>query len=51
LLVAFLSFVQDSKGDIAYLLADIVNVNEGEVKEIYEAIAQTRSNVATRVLF
>lgn len=42
---------QDSKGDIAYLLADIGNVDEKEIKEIYEAIAATRSNVATRVLF
>lgn len=41
----------DSKGDIAYLLADIGNVDEKEIKEIYEAIAATRSNVATRVLF
>lgn len=41
----------DSKGDIAYLLADIGDVDEKEIKEIYEAIAATRSNVATRVLF
>lgn len=41
----------DSKGDIAYLLADIVGVDEKEIKEIYEAIAATRSNVATRMLF
>ena len=41
----------DSKGDIAYLLADIVGVDEKEIREIYEAIAATRSNVATRMLF
>ncbi|KAL8280228.1 hypothetical protein RQP46_007342 [Phenoliferia psychrophenolica] len=41
----------DSKGDIAYLLADIVDVDEREIKEIYDAISKTRSNVATRVLF
>ncbi|KAK4050936.1 D-3-phosphoglycerate dehydrogenase 2 [Microbotryomycetes sp. JL221] len=41
----------DSKGDIAYLLADVTNVDEAEIKEIYEAIAGTRSNVATRMLF
>lgn len=39
---------QDSKGDIAYLLADIVDVDEREIKEIYDAISKTRSNVATR---
>lgn len=38
----------DSKGDIAYLLADIGDVDEAEIKEIYAAIAATRSNVATR---
>ncbi|KAM0748662.1 hypothetical protein T439DRAFT_327926 [Meredithblackwellia eburnea MCA 4105] len=41
----------DSKGDIAYLLADIVDVDEAEIKEIYDAISKTRSNVATRMLF
>lgn len=41
----------DSKGDIAYLLADIVGVDEKEIRDIYEAIAATRSNVATRMLF
>ena len=39
---------QDSKGDIAYLLADITDVDEREIKEIYDAISKTRSNVATR---
>lgn len=41
----------DSKGDIAYLLADVTHVDEAEIKEIYEAISGTRSNVATRMLF
>ncbi|BGP30714.1 D-3-phosphoglycerate dehydrogenase 2 [Rhodotorula toruloides] len=41
----------DSKGDIAYLLADITNVDEKEIKEIYEAIAGSRANIATRMLF
>ncbi|KAK4053554.1 D-3-phosphoglycerate dehydrogenase 2 [Microbotryomycetes sp. JL201] len=41
----------DSKGDIAYLLADVTQVDEAEIKEIYEAISGTRSNVATRMLF
>lgn len=27
------------QGDIAYLLADITNVDEKEIKDIYEAIA------------
>ncbi|SCZ93675.1 BZ3500_MvSof-1268-A1-R1_Chr6-3g08813 [Microbotryum saponariae] len=41
----------DSKGDTAYLLADISHVGEAEIKEIYEAISGTRSNIATRMLF
>jgi D-3-phosphoglycerate dehydrogenase len=41
----------DSKGDIAYLLADIGDVDEKEIRQIYDEIAATRSNVATRVLF
>ncbi|SCV67766.1 BQ2448_5377 [Microbotryum intermedium] len=41
----------DSKGDTAYLLADISHVDEAEIKEIYEAISSTRSNIVTRMLF
>ncbi|GAA5976335.1 hypothetical protein JCM10908_005464 [Rhodotorula pacifica] len=41
----------DSKGDIAYLLADITGVDEAEIKEIYEAISSSRANIATRMLF
>ncbi|KAI5478156.1 mRNA 3'-end-processing protein RNA14 [Pseudohyphozyma bogoriensis] len=41
----------DSKGDVAYLLADIGPVEEKEIKEIYEAISRTRANIATRVLY
>ncbi|GAA5898725.1 uncharacterized protein JCM6883_003404 [Sporobolomyces salmoneus] len=41
----------DSKGDIAYLLADINVANENEIKEIYEAISGSRMNIATRMLF
>jgi D-3-phosphoglycerate dehydrogenase len=40
----------DSKGDIAYLMADISGVGEEEVKDIYEAIKGTRANILTRLL-
>jgi D-3-phosphoglycerate dehydrogenase / 2-oxoglutarate reductase len=40
----------DSKGDIAYLMADISGVGEGEVKDIYAAIRDTRANILTRLL-
>lgn len=40
----------DSKGDIAYLMADISGVGEEEVKDIYDAIRDTRANILTRLL-
>jgi hypothetical protein len=40
----------DSKGDIAYLMADISGVGEEEVKDIYAAIRDTRANILTRLL-
>ncbi|KAJ9123688.1 hypothetical protein QFC24_003459 [Naganishia onofrii] len=40
----------DSKGDIAYLMADISGVGEEEVAAIYEAICDTRANLLTRLL-
>lgn len=41
----------DSKGDIAYLMADISGVSHSEVKSIYEAINGTRANILTRLLY
>ncbi|WOO78805.1 D-3-phosphoglycerate dehydrogenase 2 [Vanrija pseudolonga] len=41
----------DSKGDIAYLMADISGVGIEEVKDIYEAIKGTRANILTRLLY
>ncbi|KAL7422708.1 D-3-phosphoglycerate dehydrogenase 2 [Cryptotrichosporon argae] len=41
----------DSKGDIAYLMADISGVGQEEVKDIYEAIKGTRANILTRLLY
>ncbi|KAK8850440.1 phosphoglycerate dehydrogenase [Kwoniella newhampshirensis] len=40
----------DSKGDIAYLMADISGVGEEEVVGIYNAIKNTRANILTRLL-
>ncbi|CAD6971136.1 unnamed protein product [Tilletia controversa] len=40
----------DSYKDIAYLLADISGVNDGQIKEIYQNIASTKANVLTRLL-
>lgn len=41
----------DSKGDIAYLMADISDVDYEEVKDLYEAINSTRTNILTRLLY
>lgn len=40
----------DSKGDIAYLLADISDVGEEEVETIYNRISKTPANILTRLL-
>jgi D-3-phosphoglycerate dehydrogenase len=40
----------DSKGDIAYLMADISNVGEEEVESIYSRIRGHSSNILTRLL-
>lgn len=41
----------DSKGDIAYLMADISGVSHSEVKDLFEAINHTRANILTRLLY
>jgi D-3-phosphoglycerate dehydrogenase len=40
----------DSKGDIAYLMADISGVSEADVQDLHDRISRTRSNVITRLL-
>ncbi|KAL9546602.1 hypothetical protein MBANPS3_006578 [Mucor bainieri] len=39
----------DSKGDIAYVMADIADVTD--LKSLYSAIIQTRANIQTRILY
>ncbi|ORZ12816.1 hypothetical protein BCR42DRAFT_378910 [Absidia repens] len=41
----------DSKGDIAYVMADIANVSEELILNLYNAITATRANVQTRLLY
>ena len=40
----------DSKGSIAYLMADIADVSEEDVQAIYDKINQTTANIITRLL-
>ncbi|MCJ1416294.1 D-3-phosphoglycerate dehydrogenase 2 [Xylographa parallela] len=41
----------DSRGDVAYLMADISNVNQSEIKELYESLESLSSRIMTRVLY
>jgi D-3-phosphoglycerate dehydrogenase len=40
----------DSKGPVAYLMADIADVSEEDVQSIYEQINRTDANIITRLL-
>jgi D-3-phosphoglycerate dehydrogenase / 2-oxoglutarate reductase len=40
----------DSKGDIAYLMADIANVSPQDVNRLREMISKTSANILTRLL-
>ena len=40
----------DSKGDIAYLMADIANVSPQEINHLKEMIKKNSSNILTRLL-
>jgi len=41
----------DSRGDVAYLMADISNVNINEIKDLYQNLESLSSRVRTRVLY
>lgn len=43
--------MSDSRGDMAYLMADISNVKEGEIKDLYEQLEGLSSRIMTRVLY
>lgn len=43
--------ITDSKGDIAYLMADISSVKASDIKQITEALDSLSSRIVTRVLF
>ncbi|PVG03358.1 putative 3-phosphoglycerate dehydrogenase [Serendipita vermifera] len=40
----------DSKGDVAYLMADIADVDEDDIQSIHDRINKTRANIITRLL-
>ncbi|CZT21668.1 probable D-3-phosphoglycerate dehydrogenase 2 [Ramularia collo-cygni] len=41
----------DSRGDVAYLMADISNVNVSEIKNLYQNLEDLGSRIRTRVLY
>jgi len=40
----------DSKGEVAYLMADIADVSEEDIQSIHDRINKTRANIITRLL-
>jgi len=40
----------DSRGDVAYLMADIADVSPNDINKLKEMISQTKSNILTRLL-
>ena len=43
--------ITDSKGDTAYLMADISNVKEGEVADLYKDLEGLKVRIITRILY
>ena len=41
----------DSRGDVAYLMADISNVNVSEIRDLYQSLEDLGSRIRTRVLY
>lgn len=41
----------DSRGDVAYLMADISDVDQTDIKSLYEQLEQTPYKIATRLLY
>ncbi|KAJ9197078.1 3-phosphoglycerate dehydrogenase, hypothetical [Paecilomyces variotii] len=41
----------DSRGDVAYLMADVSNVNTATIKDLYERLESLSSRIMTRILY
>ncbi|KAL1958316.1 hypothetical protein VTO42DRAFT_4633 [Malbranchea cinnamomea] len=41
----------DSRGDVAYLMADVSNVNIDDLKDLYERLESLSSRIMTRILY
>lgn len=43
--------MSDSKGEVAYLMADISDVKEAEIKDLYQSLEDLSARIRTRVLY
>lgn len=43
--------MSDSRGDVAYLMADITDVKEGEIRDLFQSLQELSSCIRTRVLY
>ncbi|KAI5289191.1 D-3-phosphoglycerate dehydrogenase 2 [Ascosphaera aggregata] len=43
--------MSDSRGDVAYLMADVSNVTREEIKDLYERLEATEPRIMTRILY
>ena len=41
----------DSRGDVAYLMADISNVSQDQIHDLYQSLEDLSSRIRTRVLY
>ncbi|KAF2841565.1 hypothetical protein M501DRAFT_1000828 [Patellaria atrata CBS 101060] len=41
----------DSRGEVAYLMADISDVDQGEIKDLYQSLEEDSSRIRVRVLY
>ncbi|CAG8458595.1 hypothetical protein RhiirA5_346148 [Rhizophagus irregularis] len=41
----------DSRGNIAYMMADISNVDDQDIRKIYETVSSNRANISTRIVY
>ncbi|RIB10414.1 hypothetical protein C2G38_2206174 [Gigaspora rosea] len=41
----------DSRGEIAYMMADISDVDENDIRKIYDTISSSKANVLTRIVY
>lgn len=41
----------DSRGEVAYLMADISNVTAADLKDLYERLEESSARIKTRILY